>query len=167
MSLLRGGALFLAVLATGIVTGVLQLYAHTVMPGLRRVDDRTFVGAFQALDRAIVNPLFLLAFLGAFAFTGLAAALSLGGPARPLLPWLLAALVLYLAVLVVTFRVNVPLNDALKAAGDPDRIADLAAVRERFNEALWIRWNLVRTLAATAAFACLVRALMLHGRAVG
>ena len=51
MSLLRGGALFLAVLATGIVTGVLQLYAHTVMPGLRRVDDRAFVGAFRALDR--------------------------------------------------------------------------------------------------------------------
>jgi uncharacterized membrane protein len=164
MSLLRGGALFLAVVTTGIVTGVLQLYAHTVMPGLRRVDDRTFVGAFQAIDRAIINPLFLLAFLGAFAFTGLAAALSLGGGSRPLLPWLVAALVLYLAVLVITFRVNVPLNDALKAAGDPDRIADLAAVRDRFDEALWIRWNLVRAVASTAAFACLVRALMLYGR---
>ena len=166
MSLLRGGALFLAVVTTGIVTGVLQLYAHTVMPGLRRVDDRTFVGAFQAIDRAIINPLFLLAFLGAFVFTGLAAALSLCG-ARPLLPWLVAALVLYLAVLLITFRVNVPLNDALKAAGDPDRIADLAAVRTRFNEALWIRWNLVRAVAATAAFACLVRALMVHGRQAG
>jgi uncharacterized membrane protein len=167
MSLLRGGALFLAVVTTGIVTGVLQLYAHTVMPGLRRVDDRTFVGAFQAIDRTIINPLFLLAFLGAFAFTGLAAALSLGSGARPLLPWLVAALVLYLAVLVITFRVNVPLNDALKAAGDPDRIADLAAVRECFDEALWIRWNLVRAVASTAAFACLVRALMLYGRQAG
>ena len=28
-------------------------------------------------------------------------------------------------------------NDDLKAAGDPDRIADLAGVRQRFDEARW------------------------------
>src|SRR6266542_3576471 len=149
--LFRGGALVLAVITMGIVTGVLQLYSHTVMPGLGRTDDRTFVGAFQAIDRAIINPLFLATFLGAFIFTGLAVALSFGASSRSMLPWLVAALVLYLAVLVITFRINVPLNDAIKAAGAPDRITDLAAVRERFNEAQWIRWNTVRAVASTAA----------------
>src|SRR6266542_2849651 len=62
--LFRGVALVLAVITMGIVTGVLQLYSHTVMPGLGRTDDRTFVGAFQAIDRAIINPLFLATFLG-------------------------------------------------------------------------------------------------------
>jgi uncharacterized membrane protein len=161
---LRGGALVIAVVTTGIVTGVFQLYSHTVMPGLGRTDDRTFVGAFQAIDRAIINPLFLFTFLGAFGFTAVALALSFGRDSRPLLPWLVAALVLYLAVLVITFRVNVPLNDALKAAGDPDSIPDLAAVRERFDEALWIRWNLVRSVASTVAFGCLAWALVLYGR---
>jgi uncharacterized membrane protein len=159
----RGIALLLAVLATGIVAGVLQLYSHTVMPGLHRLDDRTFVAAFQALDRAIVNPLFLLPFLGAFACTGAAALLSLGA-GRRLLPWLLAALVLYLVVLVITFGINVPANDALKAAGNPDRIGDLAAVRARFDELHWARWNAVRAVAATAAFASLAWTLVLHGR---
>lgn len=35
------------------------------MPGLGSTDDRTFVGAFRAIDRAILNPLFMLVFLGA------------------------------------------------------------------------------------------------------
>jgi uncharacterized membrane protein len=164
VELVRGGALVLAAITAGIMTGVFQLYAHTVMPGLGRTDDRTFVGAFQAMDRAIVNPLFLVTFLGPFGFTALAAALGLGDDSRALLPWLVAALVLYLVVLVVTFRANVPRNDALKAAGDPDAIADLAAVRKRFDEARWIRWNLVRAVSCTAAFACLAWALVLFGR---
>ena len=45
---------------------------------------------------------------------------------------------LYLVAVVITVAVNVlPLNDDLKAAGDPDRIADLAGVRQRFDEARW------------------------------
>jgi uncharacterized membrane protein len=90
--------------------------------------------------------------------------LHLGGDGRKVLPWAVAALVLYLAVVVATLAVNVPLNDAVKAAGDPDRIADLAAVRERFNEARWVSWNLARTVASTAAFGCLAWALVLFGR---
>jgi uncharacterized membrane protein len=160
----RGGSVLLATITMGLMAGVFQLYAHTVMPGLGRTDDRTFVGAFQAMDRAIINPLFMATFFGAFAFTGLAAALHLGAGARSLLPWLVVALVLYAAVLVITFRVNLPLNDMIKAAGDPDAIADLAAVRERFDEATWVRWNVVRAVASTAAFACLAWALVRYGR---
>jgi uncharacterized membrane protein len=38
---------------------VFAIYANAVMPGLCRSDDRTFVGAFQSIDTAIINPLFL------------------------------------------------------------------------------------------------------------
>jgi uncharacterized membrane protein len=60
--------------------------------------------------------------------------------------------------------VNVPLNDAIKAAGDPERITDLRAVRSRFNEARWNRWNLMRAVLSTAAFGCLIWALVQHGQ---
>jgi uncharacterized membrane protein len=53
---------------------------------------------------------------------------------------------------------NVPLNDALAAAGDPDRITDLAGVRAAFTDA-WLRWNGVRTLTSTAALGCIARAV--------
>lgn len=147
MNALQGAALVAATTAMGLMAGVFWLYAHTIMPGLRRTDDRTFVGAFQAIDRAIVNPWFLPMFFGALVLTGAAAALSDGA----VLAWTLAAFVLYLAVVAITFRVHLPRNDAIKASTDPD----LATVRARFDEAAWARWNVVRALASTAALACL------------
>jgi uncharacterized membrane protein len=79
------------------------------------------------------------------------------------LPWIVSAFVLYLAAVIITLAVNVPLNDAIKTAGDPERIGDLTAVRQRFNEARWAAWNLVRTLTSTAAFGCLAWALVAYG----
>jgi uncharacterized membrane protein len=102
------------------------------------------------------------AFVGALVFTVAAALMNIGEDA---LPWIAAAAVLYLIVVVITMAVNVPLNDAIKAAGEPDRIGDLAAVRERFDESRWAAWNLVRVVTSTAAFACLAWALVLYGRA--
>jgi uncharacterized membrane protein len=128
-----------ATVTMGIMAGVFGLYSHTVMPGLRRTDDRTFVGAFQALDRAIINPWFMLGgFLGALVFTA-GSVLLLFGPGSPALSWTIAALGLYLVVFVITIAVNVPMNNALKAAGEPDQVADLAGVRARFDEAKWSR----------------------------
>ena len=80
------------------------------------------------------------------------------------MPWIGGAFVLYLAVVVSTIAINVPLNDEIKAAGDPGGIADLAAVRERFHEARWVGWNLFRAVATTVAFGLLIWALVLHGR---
>jgi uncharacterized membrane protein len=83
---------------------------------------------------------------------------------RRLLPWLLVAVVLNALVAVITVVVHVPLNDALKAAGDPDRITDPAEIRERFDAVRWTAWNLVRALATTAAFGCLCWALVVRGQ---
>jgi uncharacterized membrane protein len=166
MDAVRAMSLIAATMSMGLMAGVFGLYAHTIMPGLGRTDDRIFVGAFQAIDRAIINPWFLAGgFVGALVFTALAAVLHVPADRRSVLPWIAVALILYLVVFVITIGVNVPLNDAIKAAGDPDRIADLAMVRERFDEARWVRWNNVRTLASTAAFGCLAWALVLFGRA--
>jgi uncharacterized membrane protein len=162
---LRLATLLAAVITTGMAASAFVLYAHTVMPGLGGTDDRTFVGAFQAMDRAIINPLFMLTFFGALLFTGAAGLLYLrGDDARGVVPWVAVAFGLYLVVVVITMTINVPLNDALKAAGDPDRI-DLAAARADFHETRWVAWNLVRAVLSTVAFGCLAWALVVHGRA--
>jgi uncharacterized membrane protein len=102
-------------MTTGLVAGVFVLYAHTIMPGLGRTDDRTFVGAFQAVDRAIINPWFMSCFFGALVLTGVSAALHLRADGHGGLPWIAVAFLLYLVVVVITLAVNVPLNDAIKA----------------------------------------------------
>jgi uncharacterized membrane protein len=164
LKIMLTASLVAATLAVGLMAGVFALYSNAIMPGLCRTDDRTFVGAFQAIDRAIINPAFLSTFVGALLFTGVAAAVHLlrGGPL--VLPWVVAAFVLYLAVFVITIAINVPLNDGIKAAGDPGQIANLAEVRERFDETKWVRWNNVRAFATIGAFACLLAALVQHAR---
>ena len=162
MNGLRVAMLMAATMTTGLVAGVYGIYANAFMPGLAKADDKTFVGAFQAVDRAIVNPLFLgLGFVGALLFTVLAGALSLKEKA---LPWIAVAFVLYLISMIVTVAVNVPLNDAMKAAGDPSAI-DVAAVRAAFDEAKWTTYNLVRTVLALFSFGFLGWALFLTGKA--
>jgi len=84
--------LVLATVSTGMTAGVFAIYSNAIMPGLRATDDRTFVGAFQAIDRAIINPVWLGGgFFGALLLTGASAALHLDAAGRPVLPWLVAA----------------------------------------------------------------------------
>ena len=159
----RSTALVAATIATGLSAGLFYAYACSVMLALRGADDRTFVDVMQRINVAILNGWFALSFGGALVLGVLAAALQLGGDRRSVLLWTVAAVVLYGVQLAITFRVNIPLNNELDAAGDPGRIADLAAVRERF-EATWVRWNVARAVVSTAAFSCLAWALVLHGR---
>jgi uncharacterized membrane protein len=162
MTTLRALSLLAATITMGFAAGAFAIFAHTIMPGLKKTDDHTFVAAFQSIDRAIINPGFMLtAFGGALAFTIAALVTNRGTPA---LPWIVAALVLYLVAFVITIAVNVPLNDAIKAAGNPDHIPNLAGVRERFHETRWAAWNLVRVATTTTAFGCLAWALVLYGR---
>ena len=162
MTLLRITTLMAATLTMGLVVGVIALYAHTIMPGLRKTDDRTFVAAFQQIDRAIINPWFMItAFGGALVLTLVAGIANRGTPA---LPWIAAAFGLYLVAVIITVAVNVPLNDAIKAAGDPARI-DVTQVRAQFYEARRAAWNLVRVATSGPAFGLLAWALVLCGRA--
>ena len=152
-----------ATLTMGLMAGVFGIYSNAIMPGLRRTDDRTFVAAFQSIDRAIINPAFMATFLGALLLTALAALLHLAGEGRSLLPWIVVALVLYLVVFVVTIRVNVPRNNEIKAAGEVDSLSDLYSVRERFDEARWVRWNHLRAFASILAFSLLAWTLIQSG----
>ncbi|MFI6261869.1 DUF1772 domain-containing protein [Micromonospora sp. NPDC051006] len=166
MRLAQHAALIAATITTGLMAGLFAAFAYAIMPALKGADDRTFVEAMQRINTTIVNGWFMLSFLGAVVFAALSAVLAWRGEGRPALPWIIGGLALYLLTVIVTIAVNVPLNDALAAAGEPGRIADLAAVRERF-EASWVTWNIVRALTNTAAFGCLTWALMVRGNAAG
>ncbi|PJN26925.1 DUF1772 domain-containing protein [Kitasatospora sp. CB02891] len=163
MAVLRTVTLVGATLAAGLSAGLFYSYACSVMPGLAKVEDRAFVDTMQRINVAILNGWFMLGFVGALVLIVAAGVLQWRGGNRTVLLWIGAAAVLYLAMFVITSAVNVPLNDRLAAAGAPDRLTDPAAVRAAFED-VWVRWNVVRALTATAAFACLTWALALSGR---
>ena len=109
--------------------------------------------------------MFPLSFAAALVLTALAAVLQRRHGPWVAVRWTVAALVLYGIVVAVTAGLHIPLNDEIDQAGDPDRIADLAHVRNQF-EGPWVVGNIVRTLFSIAAVAALARALLLHGRTV-
>jgi uncharacterized membrane protein len=159
----RTATLLIATLTLGLVAGLFYAYAGSVMPGLRAADDRTVVDVMQRFNVAILNGLFRLLFLGALVSTGVAAYLFRGAGGRTVLVPVVVALALYALTLLVTFAVNIPLNNRLAQAGPAQRIADPAAVRAAFYDR-WVRWNTVRTLTCAGAFGAASWALVEYGR---
>jgi uncharacterized membrane protein len=152
-----------AAVVMGLAAGFIFAYSSSVMPGLADSGDRVFVEAMQDINEATENPVFFAAYFGAFLLTGAAAVMLGSQGGGPAFRWTIAALVLYGVALAVTIGVNVPLNDDLANAGNPDQIADLAAVRDDF-EGPWVAWNIVRTVVSTLALGALAWALLLYGR---
>ncbi len=163
IEILRGASLIAATLTMGLLAGLFYAFSVSVMPGLRRSGNRTFVETMQQINIAIVNPRFIISFLGAPALTLVAGLLQLHPEGLTVLPWIAAALVLCLATLGITFGVNIPLNNALEAAGRPGPGDDPAGPRTAF-EARWVRFNTVRAWTSIAAFGCLTWALVLYGQ---
>ncbi|MEV3993989.1 anthrone oxygenase family protein [Streptomyces sp. NPDC049837] len=152
-------ALTAATIAMGLSAGLYFAFDVSVLPGLARGDDQAYLTAMNHINEAIENGLFGLVFLGAFLATGAAGGRLQRTGRRAAARWTWAALALYTAAVALTFRVNVPLNRRLAAASGPSANAgELAALRQAFTSR-WVPSNAVRTLACTAALACLGRAL--------
>ncbi len=153
-----------ATLLTAMVAGLLFSFAHSVMPGLGTLDDRGFLTAFQRIDAAISNPWMMLTFLGSPALTLVALLLHLYPLDRSQpVPWLIIALVLAGATVIITGAVHLPLNVAIQDAAPTFLDADL---RSRF-EHRWARWTVVRTMTSTGSLAALCWALFVAGRSAG
>lgn len=156
-------SLIIATVTTGLLAGVFYAYACSVMIALGKFDDKTYVEVMNKINVVIVNPVFMLSFLGSLAFSILAAVFHLRTDLRPALVWIAVAVVLNLLSTIITSGFNVPLNDHLATATDAESIVDFAALRKDF-ETPWLTWNIIRALANTGALAALAWSLVQHGR---
>ncbi|MFI6044596.1 DUF1772 domain-containing protein [Nocardia sp. NPDC051321] len=157
----RAAALVAAVVTAGLMAGLFAGFAYSVMPALRHASDGVFVEVMQQINVVIVNPLFMVLFMGGLAAAVAAVLTNWRFPAAR--NWAIAGFFCYLLMFAITTGVNVPLNDKLAAAGDPAQIADLAAVRARF-EGPWVAWNIARAVASAGALGCFAWALVRFGR---
>jgi uncharacterized membrane protein len=146
------------------VAGLLFVFAIVVMPGIKRLTDREFIRAFQAMDGIIQDnqPLFVLVWVGSAIAVIAATLLGLGqldGSARLLL--LSTAIAYVVGVQVLTIAVNIPLNNRLQAL-NVDRLDATAQHTARSDfEPRWNRWNALRTIIAILVSAGLMILLVL------
>lgn len=148
---------FLAAMGSGLMAGLFFAYSNSVMPALARMPATQGIAAFNHVNVVIYNPLFLTIFTGTavLALLLIAGAL-LGWTARP--GWVLAGNALYLiGNVAVTAGINLPMNEALAAAGADG--ANSAALWATHLDR-WVVWNHVRALACAGALAAFIAALM-------
>lgn len=156
-----------SLLLTGVVAGLFATFSVAVMPALDAVPPGQAVAVMRSINRKIVNPVFLAAFLGAPLTTAVTGALvwAEGHPQAGAV-FLTGAAVLLLGVLAPTVAVNVPMNEALDAAPAPDdRLDDRVAAREWAGYSpRWTRWNTLRAASGSTALLLVGLGLVWWGR---
>ena len=158
-SVARLVTLTLATLTTGLIAGFFYAYACSVTLGLALLPDEQYVEAMQAINATVRNGLFAFSFFGAV--LSLLLALAVQAPRLRSRRFLLIALaaVLYIGGgFMVTFLVNVPMNEELARVGEATPEV-LAAARTEY-EGSWNFWNGVRTVFSSLAFLALIGACL-------
>ncbi len=144
--------LFAGILSTGLMAGLFFGWAVSVIPGTSRIPDLSYVATMQSINRAIVNPLFVLFFIGTPVVLGAGAIAQFrAGDSRR--GWLMiaAATTYVVGVLGVTFGGNIPLNDTLDAFDLDTASAEAISAQRSDYETRWNRWHNVRTAGSVAA----------------
>lgn len=151
--------LFFATFLCSLVAGFLFAFAIVVMPGIRSLNDREFIRAFQTIDGVIQNsqPLFVLVWIGSVVALVVSAVIGIGqleGAERLLI--IFAVLAYILGVQLPTVTINIPLNNKLQTL-DVDIMNETRqkTVRKEF-ESRWNRWNSIRTAIASIVSVLLI-----------
>jgi uncharacterized membrane protein len=149
LNLVRAGAI-----GCGLMAGLFFAFSVSVMPALRRLPPSNGLAAMQAINRAILNPLFTLVFLGTALVTAALAVSTAwtwddGGAALRLA----GGLCYVIGAFGLTVAYHVPRNDAIDTL-DPANEASAAKWSTYLAE--WVPWNHVRALASTASLVFLV-----------
>lgn len=143
--------LYTAILLTGLSAGLFLAWAVSVIPGTQRISDSAYLESMQAINRAIINPVFLLIFLGPVFV--LSASTFQHYSTRSTFWLLLVATLLYvLGTFGVTALGNVPLNDKLELLELADLNATQAKTFRHDYEQRWNQFHLLRTIASVGAF---------------
>jgi uncharacterized membrane protein len=140
-------------LGCGLVAGVLLAFSTSVMKALAALPPAQGIAAMQSINVAIINPWFLVPFLGTAVACVVMVVAAVWRWHDAGAPYWLAGGVLYLVgTVLVTMLFNVPRNDALAIVAPQS--AEAARLWLAYLS-IWTAWNHVRTAAALAAAALL------------
>jgi uncharacterized membrane protein len=148
---------FVSALGCGVIGGVFFAFSTFVMKALAQLAPPHGITAMQSINIAVINPSFMLAFLGTGALCLVLAVWSVFRWQESSSRYLLAGSLLYLiGTILVTMVCNVPQNNTL-AVIDPTS-AEGASLWNNYLRS-WTAWNHVRAVAAIAAAASFTFAL--------
>ncbi len=139
------------------MAGIFFTWTNAVKPGIGTLDDMTYMKAFQAMNRLILNPLFYIVFILPVLTISISTYMSFGSTKLYVFELFLLSTLLYvLGVFLITILGNIPLNDLLENT-DLEKISltELSDLRGKI-ENKWNNFNLIRTVSSFISFLLLV-----------
>ncbi|MCP4884656.1 MAG: DUF1772 domain-containing protein [Flavobacteriales bacterium] len=151
--------LILSVLFTGLTAGLCFTWTNAVTPGIGRLDNISFLKAFQAMNRAIINGQFMIVFLGPTILLFINTYLFRYNSTAFWI-FLVAAILFFVGVGLVTVFGNVPLNEILDKSNLEALSKDeLQELRNKFEQP-WNRLHMIRTLSSLISFVLLITGIL-------
>ena len=157
--MLLSTVIVIAIALNALVAGLFFAFSVAVLPGLRDLDNRSFVTVFRGINRAIQKPVLLAVLFAAPIAAVAAAAIALIQGTELSATMIVVGALLSAATFMFTSSRNVPLNNMLERLPAKTE-SDARTARSRF-EPLWSRWNAVRSLTGTASVVLLSLSLVL------
>ena len=92
--------LLFATLLAGLLAGVFFTWTNAITPGIGRLNDVSYLKAFQNMNRTILNPLFYIVFMGPLLLSIAATYVYKANPAYILWMLILATVIYFLGVFI-------------------------------------------------------------------
>ncbi|MFL2803447.1 MAG: DUF1772 domain-containing protein [Dehalococcoidia bacterium] len=136
----------IAILQVGLTAGLLFIFSIAVNPGLARLSEEEYYRAMKLINQVIINPIFLLVFIGPTITMPLLTYMS-RNDSNMFIFTLITTIVYFLGVILITIFKNVPLNNKLEKLNS-----------EQFRDVfLWYKkpwnfWHNIRTFFGITSF---------------
>ena len=156
MNGLKLTTLLAAALGCGALFGFYFTMSVSIMPGLDLTDPYAAITANQDIGRETQKSLFFVALLGTPAAL-MAAIVQLWRATKPR-NWLVYSMIGWVAMMVITLTLNVPLNnilDGLSISPSKEGLSELWAAYS----VDWQRWNWGRVLTSGISLGCVAMAI--------
>ena len=157
MQTLVAGLLWFSAIACGLMAGLYFAFSAFVMAALGRVDQAAGIAVMNAINKVIVQSLFLPVFMGStLTCLSLAVLATFRWHEPGASLWLAGGGVYLFGMFAVTMLFNLPLNKAPAAVQPASDEAGKLWARYLSD---WTWWNHMRTIASTLAFVLFIGAI--------
>jgi uncharacterized membrane protein len=156
-------SLLISAFLMALIAGLFYSYSCSVNPGLSQLSNTEYLKAMKSINKAILNPLFFLSFLGSLVMTPLTTGLYFYRSMETDLSFYLlasASLVYVTGVFGTTVLGNVPLNNSLEAFDIGKATSDEIKLKRLSFEGAWNRLHAARTIANAIALILLLSGLI-------
>ena len=151
---------------TALIAGLFYAGSFSVTPGLRNVPDTSYILFMQSTNKAILNPIFFISFLGTALLLPVSTFLYYNKHSPYPFRFLLIATCLYLiGVIGVTALGNIPLNNALANFNLQSATPEAIALQRAGFEKRWNLLNNIRTFFSTITLILVIIACVWHQEA--